>query len=209
MRTIKNRNWTTLAKWAGFLVLCIGLTGETCTDEKGISLVVGANVEALFEARGSTNVYSGTEVVNTIDNADIDQILADNDFEEFEVAFVEAAWFRVVQKDPVAGRTVSGNILVDGLTFISYTSIPVNDDQYAFWTPVPMNDSGRNYINNQLLTYFFELFDEDGIPPSTEPTFTFEIAGDSTPIDEPTSFDWELRLKLTLVGGTTLEIPSI
>lgn len=194
-------------RWVGLLVLCLGLTGETCIEEKGIDLVVGANVTALFEARGSENVYSDDTVVNLTEDADIQQILEDNGFDDKVLGRIESAFYRVVKQDAGAeDRTISGQITVDGNTLIEYQSVWVNDPALADWTPVPLTQAGVDYINDRLEEYFQDIF--LGNPP-TEPVVTFSTSGTSTPMDVDTNFDWEIRLKLTLVGKKYVDVPEI
>jgi hypothetical protein len=208
---MKSLNWKYLAKWAGFIVLCIGLTGESCLEEKQISLVVGANVEASFEARGIINEWDDEEIVDVNEDDRIRDILDDNGFEEMDVAFLESAWFRITKKDAnAANRTVTGfNVTVDDTLLVApQTSVAVNEDQYADWTPVSLLDNGRMYINQKLLEYLVSVLDDEpGELPS--PVFEFHINGDSTPQDVETDFDWELRLRLTLVGYTLAEVPEL
>ncbi|MBD3161387.1 MAG: hypothetical protein GF346_04205 [Candidatus Eisenbacteria bacterium] len=194
-------------RWAGFLVLCLGLTGETCLEEKGIDVVVGANVTALFEARGSENVYNDQTVVNLTEDADIQQILEDNGFDEKVVGRIESAFYRVVKQDAGApDRTVSGEITVDGNTLIEYQSVWVNDPELADWTAAPLTQEGVDYINQILETYFTDIF-LGNVP--TDPVVTFSISGTSTPTNVETNFDWEIRVKLTLVGKQYVEVPEI
>jgi len=193
-------------RWAGFFVLCVGLTGETCLEERGVEVVVGASVTAPFEARGEQNVHHDTYVANLIENADVQQILEDNGFEDMVAAYIESAFYRVTKQDAgAADRMVSGYITVDGKNLIQYASIAVNDPTLADWTPVPLVEEGVDYINGLLADYFIEMF-VNGNPNPPEPMVTFECGGTSEPQGTPTDFDWEIRVKLVLVGKTEVEV---
>ena len=193
-------------RWAGLVVLCLGLTGQTCLEEKGVDIVVGANVIAAFEARGSENVYSDETVVNLTDEADIERILEDNGFDDKVLGRIESAFYRVVKQDQGASdRTVSGEITVDGNTLIAYQSVWVNDPTLADWTPAPLTQAGVDYINQRLEQYFTDIFLGN---PLTDPVVTFRIEGTSTPATVATNFDWEVRVKLTLVGKKYVKVPD-
>ena len=193
-------------RWSAFLVLCVGLSGQTCLDERCVELVVGATVTAPFQARGSENVHQDTEVVDLIENADIKQVLADNGFEDMVVAYIESVFYRVTKQDAgAANRTVSGYVTVDGMNLIEYQAVAVNNPALADWTPSPLEQPGVDYINSKLLDYFYDIF-VNGIPDPPHPVVTFECAGTSTPQDIPTNFDWEVRVKLVLVGENCLEV---
>jgi hypothetical protein len=188
------------------IVLYIGLTGQSCLEDRCVDLVVGANVTAPFEARGSGNVYSDVVVVDLVNNADIQQVLEDNGFDDMVVAYLESAFYRVTKQDAGASdRTVSGAVTVDGRDLILYQSVAVNDPALANWVPVELQAAGVDYINGLLLTYFTDIF-INGNPDPPHPVVTFECGGTSDPQEVPTNFDWEARVKLTLVGKTCLQV---
>jgi len=205
MKKINRAGTFRALRWAGFLVLCFGLTGETCLKDRVVELVVGAEIIAEFQARGSENHHSSDDVVNLIENADIQDALTKNGFEGLVVGYIQSVFYRVVREDPATDRTVSGFVTVDGLNLIEYTSVAVNDPSLAMWTPAPLEQSGVDYMNGLLADYFEALL-IDGNPSPPEPTVTFHSEGVSSPTDVPTNFDWEIRVVLTLVGVTEVTV---
>ena len=206
MKKMNRSDVMKVLRWAGFLVLCVGLSGQTCLDERCVEMVVGATITASFEARGSENVHNDVAVVDLIDNADIKQVLADNGFEDMVVAYIESVFYRVTKRDAGApDRTVSGYVTVDGMNLIEYQSVAINDPTLADWTPAPLEQAGVDYINGLLLNYFMDIF-INGIPDPPHPIVDFECAGTSEPQGVPTDFDWEVRVKIVLVGENCLEV---
>lgn len=191
--------------WVGFLVLCMGLTGETCTEERGIDVVVGAEVVAAFEARGILNTFNDQVTVNIATDADIKQILEDNGFEDRVIANIEAAFVKVVKRDTNAtDRTVTGSVTVSPaginapVPLITNASEAVNDESLADWKPVPLEAAGVNLINEALLNYLLDIY--NGVANPREPNLTFAITGVCSPPNVQTDFDWEVKVRMTLVG---------
>lgn len=205
MKRSNRINGKRILSWAGFLVLCLGLTGETCTEERNIDVVVGAEVIAGFEARGILNNFDDQVTVNVATDADIRQILDDNGFEGKVIANIEAAFVKVIKRDQnAANRTVTGSVTVapaGGGTpapLITNASEAVNDESLADWKPVPLQAAGVDLINQALLNYLTDIF--NGVPNPREPNLTFAITGVCTPQNIQTDFDWQVKVRLTLVG---------
>jgi len=207
MEKTRKLSLTRIARWAGFLILCAGLTGEVCLEERGVDIVVGANIIAAFQARGEQNVYFDTEVVDLVDNADIDGALEENGFEDKGLGRIQSIFYRITKPDVGApNRTVSGSVTADGHNLIDYTSLSVNDPALAEWTPASpdiIRQDGIDYLNGLLESYFQAIFDETP-PPITE--VTFQVSGTSTPQAVPTDFNWEVRVTVVLVGKTVVDV---
>ncbi len=197
--------------WAGFLALCAGLTGETCTEDRTIEIVVGAEIVAAFEARGIINTFEETASYDIANEAEIRDILDDNGFESLVIANIEAAFVRVTKRDENAtDRTVTGSVEVRRtedpvfVDLISDASEAVNDESLADWKAVALEAAGVNLINQALQDYLADLYNEVADP--REPNMTFRITGTCEPQGVETDFDWEVKVRLTLVGERTVEV---
>ncbi len=196
-------------RWVGLAVLFLGLTGETCTEDREIEVVVGASVFATFEARGIVNTFHGEKVVDIATDADVRQILEDNGFEGHVIVRIESAFYRVVKKDQNAtDRTVTGTVTVrrEGgadMPLLS-GSAPVNDDALAAWTPAPLDAAGVTLINATLQDWVNQIVAGNPNPPS--PVVIFTTDGTSSPQNISTDFDWEIQVKMTLAGKKTVKV---
>jgi hypothetical protein len=206
MRRITMTPWKRAGSWAALLVLCLALTGETCTVDKTIEVTVGAEVIARFEARGSINTFNDDYTVNVATDADIRQVLEDNGFEDEVVAYIEGAFVRVTKQDNNATpRTVTGTVTVEEgpgggtpVDLLVNASAAVNDPALANWIPVPLQSAGVDLMNDALEEYLLDLYLGD--PSPDEPVLTFHISGVSEPPQVETNFDWEVKVIMTLVG---------
>jgi hypothetical protein len=212
MKSMKMTAWKRAGAWAGLLVLCLSLTGETCTVDKTIEVTVGAEVITKFEARGRINTFDDDRTVDVSSDADIRQILEDNGFDDEVVAYIEGAFVRVIKQDNNAtDRTVTGTVTVERGTgggtpvdLIRDQSAAVNDSSLATWVPVPLESAGVSLMNTALAQYLVDLYFGD--PNPEEPVLTFHIDGVSTPQGVRSDFDWEVKVIMTLVGKRTVTV---
>jgi hypothetical protein len=206
------KTWKRVASWAGLFVLCLTLTGETCTVDKTIEVTAGAEVIAQFEARGQINTFDESRTVDLATDADLREILEDNGFEDEVVAYIESAFVRVIKRDNgAAGRTVTGTVTVETgsgggtpVNLILNQSAQINDEALAEWTAVPLESAGVNLINAALTQYLLEIYLEN--PNPQEPVLTFHVNGVSTPQDVTSDFDWEVKVVMTLVGKKEITV---
>lgn len=207
---MNKKNWKNTWKrglaWSALGLLCLAMTGETCTEDRDIEVTVGAEITARYEARGVINNFDGYYTVNIVSDADIAQILEDNGFEDDVIAYIEGAMVRVVQRDNGApGRTVQGTVTVQlgagggpESNLILSQSAAINDPALASWVPVPLEPAGLNLINQALTSYLLQV--AAGNPNPVEPVLTFHSSGTSNPQGVSSDFDWEVKVIMTLVG---------
>ena len=176
-----------------------------------IEIVVGAEVGAEFQARGSINTFNDEAVLNVATDADLRQILDDNGFEGLVVAQIEAAFVRVTkQDDNAADRTVTGTVTVRRTgtvvesALITNVTEPINDASLADWQPVPLETAGVSLINQAMAEYLLDLYNNVAVP--REPNLTFTISGTSSPQGVTTNFDWEVKVKMNLVGSKSITV---
>ncbi len=206
-----NRNHLKRAlSWIGLAVLSLSVTGETCTKDRDVQVTVGAEVVATFEARGVTNAFDGERQVNVETDADIQQILDDNDFEGQVIAYIESAFVRVIRQDSnTSERTVTGSVTVRRQgdvaeqPLITGQSAEINDPALAEWAPVPLEASGVNLINEALQEYLLGIF-QGGSP--APPLLVFHASGVSEPQGVESDFDWQVKVVMTLVGTKEITI---
>jgi hypothetical protein len=204
--------WKRAAAWAGLFVLCLGLTGETCTVDKDIEVTAGAEVVATFEARGQVNTFDDSRTVDVATDADLRQILDDNGFDTQVVAYIEGAFVRVIKQDNNAtNRTVTGSVTVEEgpgggtpVNLILNQSASINDAALATWTPVPLESAGVSLINAALAQYLLDIYLGD--PNPEEPVLTFHVNGVSTPQGITSDFDWQVKVIMTLVGKKKITV---
>lgn len=212
MKTNIRKPWMRAGAWIGLGLLCLSVTGETCTEDRDIEVTVGAEIMARYEARGIINTFDGTHTVNVVSDADLARILEDNGFEDQVVAYIEGAMVRVVQRDNGApGRTVEGTVTVQlgagggpESNLIVQQTATINDPALANWVPVPLEPAGLNLINQALTSYLVQV--ANGNPNPVEPVLTFHSYGNSSPQGVSSSFDWEVKVIMTLVGTKTVTI---
>jgi hypothetical protein len=202
MNKITNPKQTlTIARWLALGILVLGLTGATCTEERGVDIVVTTELIAQFQADGSINVIHDEQTVDVTDEIDLQSILDDNGYDEVKSGKIESAFYRVIEKDPVDGRTISGDVTVrkdpgTDQTLISYTNVAVNDPALEDWTPVPLEAAGVAVMNQAINSVIADL------PTS----LTFTADGTSNPQGSPTNFVWEVKLRVNFIVTKTVEV---
>ncbi|MDM7914928.1 MAG: hypothetical protein ACE15D_07100 [Candidatus Eisenbacteria bacterium] len=200
-----HRGWAILA----ILLLGVALTGEVCTEDRNVDIVVGADVVAAFQARGTENALNDEEVVSLDEEIDLSQILEDNGIDSLVSVSIEAVFVRVTKQDPTSGRTVSGNVTVGtlpgpDLALIDFTSIEVNDEIYADWSPLSLEAPGVDLLNYVLQDLVDQI--NGGVSHPTAPDLVFKVSGVSEPQSVETNFDWEFLLRLNIVGTTEVTV---
>lgn len=203
MRTLRTASMKKLARLLVLGCLFLLLTGEVCVEERDVDMVVAAEIIEDFVASGEINVYDGEETVFLDTELDIDEILEENGIDSLKSVTVQAAFYRVTEKDTGAPtRTITGTVGIrkgggPETTLITLTSVAVNDDAYANWTPVPMEAPGVATLNQALA----EL-----VAGNSGVTVTFHSAGVSSPTGVPTFFTYQVRLRLNVVGTLKVKV---
>lgn len=188
-------------RWIGLAILFVGLSGSTCTEDRDVQVVITADITAQFVAAGSTNEFSGSSTVFLNNEINLQEILDDNDLESIDEVTVQSAFYRVITPDPTASRTITGLISVhEGANpdqgLVSLTSVLVNDPAYVDWTAVPLLPGGVAVVNAALAQ----------LVAGGSPTVTISTAGTSTPVDVPTSFVWEVKIRVNVVGTAQVTV---
>jgi hypothetical protein len=195
---------TPALRWIGLAVLLVGLSGSTCTEDRDVQVVVTADLTAQFNATGQTNTFAGSNTVNVNGQIDTQQILDDNNLDSIDTLTVQSVFYRVITPDANPTRTITGTISVhrdanpdQGL--VSLTSVLVSDPALVNWTAVPLLPGGVTEMNAALAQ----------VLATTPTTLTVTTAGTSTPADVPTSFVWEVKIRVNVVGTAKVTVVEL
>ncbi len=97
-------------------LLTLPLMGESCTEEKVVSLSVGVDTTAEFIAQGSENWHDDTDVIDVKEQTDLADVLDDNDIDPNDVESIKVSrvFYKITVPDPVAGREiVDGDVAIE------------------------------------------------------------------------------------------------
>jgi hypothetical protein len=166
-----------------------------------VQVVVSVDITMPITALGSDNTYEGEGTIDLSDELDLDAILADNDLESIDEVTVQSAFYRVTRPDVVASRTISGSVQVrEGAgadqTLISYQSVLVADPDLVDWTSVPLESGGVVVLNTAL----------EQLRAGGTAILTATASGTSTPVDQATSFDYEVLVRINVVGTAKITV---
>jgi hypothetical protein len=191
-----------LFRFLGLALFFLGLTGTTCIEERIVEVVVGGELIAEFDATGQVNVFDDAESILIDDQVNLDEILQENGIESIQDVSVQSAFFRVTQKDPTPGRTISGAVTVgrDGnpeSELIHYSSVMVNDDAHIDWTPVPLEQAGVDVLNSIL---------DELVTGASNLAVTFHSSGTSTPLNVESNFRYEVKVRFNVVGLVKVDV---
>ena len=118
--------------------------------------------------------------------------------------------YRVTQGE--AGRTITGTTVefqrhppgVPTGTFVPLvTSFSANAGAPTGWITVPLNETGVADLNVLLAALLVEA---KGGAAASNAWVTYHVNGTSNPTGTATSFKWEFKVDLTIVGTITTDI---
>ncbi len=188
----------------GFVLL--GMTGESCTEERTIDIVVGVDLTATIPAVGEDNTYDESTTLFLTDEIDIEEILDDNGLDNIKSLTVQSAFVRVIQKDPAEDRAITGEVSLQypagtgpAGQLLDQQGVLVNSAPYENWVAVPLEAPGVALLNEALQ----DLIDGQVTPGMG---ITFRSQGTSTPTDQRTNFVYEVLVRLNAVGQVTVDI---
>ncbi len=200
MNQDKAPNVKRIAAALGFVLLFFGLTGQSCTPDRVVDVVITVDLTALIHAQGSQNTFSGSTTVSVEDQIDIQKILDDNGLESIDTVTVQSVFLKTTVKDPTTSRTVSGSIDVQRTgspaSLVAFQSAVVDDPVWEDWNPVALQSAGVTILNDALADVVA------GVPAS----LTFSVGGTSTPTSIATDFWWGAKLRLNVVGTKKITV---
>jgi len=189
------------------------LAGSGCplipeAEERTVELAVVGSAVQEFQARGIINTYAQEEEFNLGQDIDIREILDDNgvDVAVLTELSLAAVYVRCTVPDPNPGRHIAdGTVAVgrDGGALASLVSdFELDVDTATDWTEVSLAPAGVSVLNDALDDLLADL--KAGV--DSDITLKYAAAGVSQPTGASTSFDWELRVDLNIVGTVTVDI---
>lgn len=207
----------TIARIGIFLALAVIVMGAKCpkipkTHEINITMVTEEFIELTFEARGSMNVDSSTEVI------DIDELREDLEDADIEIDLISAIRVSKVEYGTVYYYEGAGNtdreivdaqvtvkrpdegtsaVLVSGLNVEVYPLV-------GLLAPVPVQPGGIAYINDLLADVLVAL--QSGGPSGF--AVYGSSSGTSTPTGRSSNFDWRIRIYYQIAGGMPTDVPD-
>jgi len=203
---MKHRMILMLALAAAFL----SLTASSCLlSTKTIEVPVRGSGDVQFHAQGTDNGNDADSKV--IDFASLMQDLEDeSDFDALVSAHIENGYWRVARNGGAASTVVSGTLTVQNessaappVPLISYTSVPIASVLGTFQL-APLNSQGVDLLNQGFDQYLQAK--ALGQPlPDLRYRFYWTSSSDTLPVD----FDWEGKVKFTLVGLTKVDVPEV
>jgi hypothetical protein len=198
---------------AGLLpLLALPLMGDSCTEDKVIFIAVGLDTTAGFIASGVTNEIDDTKTIDVRDDLDLANNLDENDIdpEDISVIKVSRIYYRVTV--PEAGRAiVSGDVTIsrDGVTgpLPLVSGFSGDASQVTDW--IEITDLLQAPAVNELNDFMQEMLNElKGGAPVTTTQWTYNVTGTSTPVEDPTNFEWELKVSFAVQAEQEVELPD-
>jgi hypothetical protein len=194
-----NRIWIPAA-----LVLLALTSGTGCLlfpqlKDKVVDLVTGGSVAADFQARGSTNVYSETKIIDIRDSIDIRKVLDDAgiDVEAVKSITLGGVSYRITKAQPTRQIT-NGTVMVQRSTGPMDTLVVnfIGDaGSVTGWITPTLHAAGVAQLNDLMADILTEL--QGGA--LADEVITYHVSGTSEPAGD-TDFDYQLRITISIVG---------
>jgi len=184
--------------------------------DRVVELALGASTVQTIQAIGIVNVYDQIGSEDLVADVDIQKVLNEAGIDASKVKSIKLAGisYRVTVPDPHAGRNITGATVSAGrgpgpaagpTPTPLITNFSQNVDAVTGWTKAPLDPNGVHLIDG-ILTDIVALA-RDGTPVPN-PVLSYHVQGVSNPTDATTSFTWQLKLDLTIVGTIKVTVLS-
>jgi hypothetical protein len=199
-------------------LMVIGLAaltlGSSCplipkVEDRVVELAVGGSTTAEFVAAGIINTYDDTQTVDIHDGVNLSQILSDGGIDVSDVKSVALSGvsYRVTVPDPNPGRTIAnGNVTIQragGSEVPLVTNLNQNVDAATSFTTATLDPQGVAVLNGILQDLLTEV--QTGTPAANT-TVTYHVLGDSQPTGASSSFTWQLKVDINIVGTIKVKV---
>ncbi len=182
-----------------------------------VDLAVGGSTTLTFQASGIINTYDDVGSEDLVGDVDLQKLLDDAGIKADDVVDVKLAGvsYRVSVPDPNAGRTIANATVQAGrgpgpgpgpTPTALITNFTQNVDAATNWTQAPLDPAGVALINGLLTDILTATKSHSSVVPN--PVVTYHVHGESQPANVSTSFTWQLKLDLTIVGKIKVTIVS-
>lgn len=210
---MKQLSFARAAVVAASAMLCMGSSCPLIPDaeERTIELATVGVVSREFVASGDINTYDKTDTFDIAAELDVPQILDDAGVDLDKVDDItmttKGVSYRVVKKDPTAGRRIeNGGVTIQrggGPVESLVVDFNVDVNNAVDWETAELDADGVAVLN-QMLSEILSAIQNDTPVPSMP--ITYHISGDSVPGSIGTDFTWELRLEISIAGPVTINI---
>jgi hypothetical protein len=193
-----------------FLALAAAMvtfTAESCfISTKEVEVPVRGEGDLEFHATGTSDskqdIIDFTQLLQDLEN--------DSDFDPLLSADIENGYWRVTRNLGSATTVLTGHLTVQregsaapAVSLIDYTSVDIADVSGDF-VVAPLNSAGVSLINAGFQEYL-DAKAADAALPNLRFVFTWTSSATPAPVD----FYWEGKVKFTLVGLTTVDVPEL
>jgi hypothetical protein len=185
------------------------LTADSCfLSTKTVEVPVRGSGDLLFTSQGSNPDNADSKLIDFAGL--IEDLEKDSDFDALVSAHIENGYWRVARNGGAATTVLSGSITVQressaapAVPLISYTSVAIASVLGDFKT-APLNSQGVDLLNQGFDQYLQAK--ALGQPlPDLRYRFFWNSHAEPVPVD----FDWEGKVKFTLVGLTKVDVPEV
>ena len=202
------------------IVLAASLFGAGCilipeVKDRIVELAVSGSTSATFHASGpETDPLNEVQVVSIGEGTDLDvkKLLEDAGIDVSDVVDVKvtSVEYAITAADPLAGRTVQGNLSVQGPSGPEQPLIAGFTIGVGAVTPyrgAALKSAGVGVINQALASMLSQL-KAGGTPTES---VTFRVTGANTPNNDPNvqiAFGYAVKLTLSMVGTVKVSVPN-
>ena len=177
--------------------------------DRVVELALAKSTTQTFTSTGIINVYRDSVTVDLGTEIDLAQILQDADVDSSQAKSITLSGveYRVTVPDPNSGRHIDGDVYVrrEGLTeHTLVTGFSEDVNSVTSFKTATLDANGVGDLNNLLADLLAEL--KGG--PVANKTVTFAVYGTSSPPNVSTSFTWELKITISVVGTISVRVPT-
>ncbi len=184
--------------------------GESCvTKDTEVDVPVRTDLDMPFQVRtvapqteftGVVTFNLADEITNALDEVDVDSLVSVN---------IESGYWRITEDYDNSGQLINGSLTAkrvatgqsEVLLDLPLTSV---SSLLGPFHVAPLETDGVALLNAAFAEYL-DWMQNGGNVPNMNFEFTWFVAADSAPLE----FDWEARIRLSVVGTVTIEVPEV
>ena len=184
--------------------------GESCvTKDTQVDVPVRTDLDMPFQVRADPPETEFTGVV-TINLADeINNALEDVDVDSLVSVNIESGYWRVADDYGNSGQLINGSLTAkrvatgqsEVLLDLPLTSVSSLLGPFHL---APLEEDGVDLLNAAFAEYL-NWMQNGGAMPNMNFEFTWFVGANATPL----KFDWEARIRISVVGTVTITVPEV